>query len=351
MEADQTHVPAEIDVDAFAVILDIRQRDHSVDHIPGSSWVDPRNIDRMEQLIPDPTSPVLVYCGIGERSAVVAESLRERGYSGVTSLAGGIRRWRSEGRALIEADGEPADRYDRHVRLNGFGAEGQARIRDARVLVIGAGGLGSPVIQYLATAGVGTIGIADGDRVDTTNLQRQVIFSDSDIGLRKPEAARARVRELNPDVEVTPISAWLDADNTREVARDYQLLIDASDNYTTRLAANDAAVGLGKPLVHGAAIRWEGMVAAFDPRVGPCYRCLFPDLPENEEVCGEVGVLGAVTGVVGSLMAVEAIKHIVGAEDRTVDRLTTYDARSSRFTSLKIERSDVCPVQGRRLAI
>jgi molybdopterin/thiamine biosynthesis adenylyltransferase/rhodanese-related sulfurtransferase len=346
VEADRALLPAEIDVEAFAVILDIRERGRFTDEIPGSSWADPRDIGRIERLIPDSTSPVLVYCGIGERSAVVAEALRQRGYTGAVSLAGGIRRWRSEGRRLIESGGEPDDRYDRHVRLESFGSGGQARIRDARVLVVGAGGLGSPVIQYLATAGVGTIGIADGDRVETSNLQRQVIFSDSDIGLRKPEAARARIRELNPDVEVVPIATWLDAANAREVTRDYQLLIDASDNYPTRLAVNDAAVALGTPFVHGAAIRWEGMVAAFDPRVGPCYRCLFPDLPEAEEVCSDVGVLGAVTGVIGSLMAVEAIKHVIGAEDRTVDRLTTYDARSSRFTSLTIERSQFCAAQG-----
>lgn len=328
------------------MILDIRERDRFTDELPGSSVVDPRDISRMERLIPDSASPVLVYCGIGERSAVVVEALRERGYTGAVSLAGGIRRWRSDGGAVIEAAGEPADRYDRHVRLEGFGPHGQARIRDARVLVVGAGGLGSPVIQYLATAGVGRIGIADGDRVDATNLQRQVIFSGSDIGLRKPEAARARIQELNSDVEVAPISTWLDAANAREVAHDYQLLVDASDNYATRLAVNDAAVALGIPFVHGAAIRWEGMVAAFDPNVGPCYRCLFPNLPEAEEVCSDVGVLGAVTGVIGSLMAVEAIKHIIGAADRTVDRLTTYDARSSRFTSLTIKRSPVCAVQG-----
>ena len=175
-----------------------------------------------------------------------------------------------------------------------------------------------------------------------------MIFSGSDVGLRKPEAARARLLEVNPDVDVVPIPAWFDAENAREVAEGFELLIDASDNYATRLAVNDAAVELAVPLVHGAAIRWEGMVAAFDPRIGPCYRCLFPHLPEHEEVCSDVGVLGAVTGVVGSLMAVEAIKHIVGAEDRTVDRLITYDARASRFTSLRIERSEACPAHSRR---
>ena len=330
------------------MILDIRERDHFIDEIPGSTWVDPMDFNRIEQLIPNFTSPVLVYCGIGEKSAALADSLRQRGYTSVISLAGGIRRWRSEGNPVVEVDAQPADRYDRHVRLDGIGAEGQSRIRGARVLVVGAGGLGSPVIQYLSTAGVGTIGVVDGDRVDTTNLQRQVLFDESDIGLRKTEVARVRVGELNPDVEVEAFSVWLDAGNAREVVRGYQLVVDASDNYATRLAVNDAAVGLGMPFVHGAAIRWEGLVAAFDPRVGPCYRCLFSDLPEHEDVCSDVGVLGAVTGVIGSLMAVEAIKHIVGAQDRMVDRLITYDARSARFTSLKIERLDICPVQGPR---
>lgn len=348
MDADRAQVPAEIEIEDFAMILDIRELGHFIDEIPGSIWADPQDVGRIEQLIPDPGSRVLVYCGIGVKSAAVADALRQRGYSGATSLAGGIRRWRAEGCPVVEVESQTEDRYDRHVRLDGFGRDGQHRIRDARVLVVGAGGLGSPVIQYLATAGVGTIGIVDGDRVDTTNLQRQVIFDGYDIGLRKPEAARARVRELNPDVDVVPISAWLDAENAREVAGDYQLLIDASDNYTTRLAVNDAAVDLAMPLVHGAAIRWEGMVAAFDPRVGPCYRCLFPDLPEHEEVCSDVGVLGAVTGVIGTLMAVEAIKHIIGAPDRLVDRLITYDARSSRFTSLKIERSETCSAQSGR---
>jgi adenylyltransferase/sulfurtransferase len=156
------------------------------------------------------------------------------------------------------------------------------------------------------------------------------------------------VHELNPEVNVVPISAWVDAGNAREVAGDFQLLIDASDNYATRLAVNDAAVELEVPFVHGAAIRWEGMAAVFDPRGGPCYRCLFPDLPEHEEVCSDVGVLGAVTGVIGSLMAVEAIKHIIRAPDRMIDQLITYDARSSRFTSLRIERSADCPAHGGR---
>jgi molybdopterin/thiamine biosynthesis adenylyltransferase/rhodanese-related sulfurtransferase len=348
VDADRAPTPAEIDVDAFALILDIRERGHFIDEIPRSTWADPSDVDRIEQLIPDRGSRVLVYCGIGVRSAAVADELRQRGYSAVASLAGGIRRWRSEGCPVVEVDGQPGDRYDRHLRLDGFGTDGQARIRDARVLVVGAGGLGSPVIQYLATAGVGTIGIVDGDRVDTTNLQRQVIFSGSDVGLKKPEAARVRVREVNPHVNVVPISSWFDAGNARDVAGGFHLLIDASDNYSTRLAVNDAAVELAVPLVHGAAIRWEGMVAAFDPRVGPCYRCLFPNLPEQEEVCSDVGVLGAVTGVIGSLMAVESIKHIIGAPDRMVDRLITYDARSSRFTSLRIERSEHCPVHGGR---
>lgn len=337
--------PAQVDMSAFAAIVDLREGDRLIDRIPGAVQVGRADLAGIEQLVPTLDSPILVYCGVGDQSRTVAEHLAELGYRNVFSLAGGIRRWRSEGRPVTEEEGGPSDRYARHVRLDDIGTTGQRRIREARVAVVGAGGLGSPVIQYLATAGVGTLGIIDGDRVDLTNLQRQVLFTTSDLGLRKAEAARARVRELNPDVSVTSMPTWLDGDNATDLLNDYDLLVDASDNYATRLVANDTAVGLGMPFVHGAAIRWEGMVAAFDPSLGPCYRCLFPGLPERGEACSDVGVLGAVTGVIGSLMAAEAIKHIAGSPDRTIDRLVTYDARSARFASLRIERSDSCPVQ------
>lgn len=337
--------PAEIDVAAYATIVDLREGDGLIDRIPGAVQLSSSDLAAIGRLVPTPDSPILVYCGVGEQSRSVARALADLGYTNVVSLAGGIRRWRSEGLPLIGSDTATADRYDRHVRLDGIGERGQERLRKARVAIVGAGGLGSPVVQYLATAGIGAIALIDGDRVDPTNLQRQVLFDTNDLGLRKVDAARARVSELNSDVELTSIPTWLDAGNAAELLIGHDLLIDASDNYATRLAVNDTAVDLGVPFVHGAAIRWEGMVATFDPRVGACYRCLFPGLPDQEETCSDVGVLGAVTGVIGSLMAVESIKHIVRSPDRTIDRLVTYDARSARFTSLRIERSSSCPVQ------
>jgi len=341
-EREQT--PAQVDVTAFAAIVDLREGDRLIDRIPGAVQRGRTDLAAIGQLVPSPDSPILVYCGVGDQSRSVAEALSDLGFTSVVSLAGGIRRWRAEGLPLIETNTDVVDRYDRHVRLDGIGESGQQRVRTARVAIVGTGGLGSPVIQYLAAAGVGALDIIDGDRVDPTNLQRQVLFDTNDLGLRKADAARERVREINPDVEATSMPTWLDADNATDLLTGHDLLVDASDNFATRLAVNDTAVDLGIPFVHGAAIRWEGMVVAFDPRVGPCYRCLFPGLPEREEACGDVGVLGAVTGVIGSLMAVEAIKHLVGSADRTVDRLVTYDARSSQFTSLRIERSDSCPV-------
>jgi molybdopterin/thiamine biosynthesis adenylyltransferase len=297
----------------------------------------------MEELAPSPDAPILLYCGIGEVSRIAARSLSERGYTGFVSLLGGFRRWTSEERPIVAADSGASDRYDRHIRLAGFGREGQDKVRTASVLVLGAGGLGSPVIQYLSAAGIGTITIIDGDTVDSTNLQRQVLFDEASIGTRKVDAALASARSLNSNVTIVPIATWLDSANARDLIEGHDLVIDASDNYAARLAVNDAAVALGIPFIHGAAIRWEGLVAGFDPRVGPCYRCLFPALPENELTCSDVGVLGAVTGVIGSLMAVEALKHIIGSPDRLIDRLITYDARSGRFDSLRIKKSASCP--------
>lgn len=337
--------PHDVVLDSFAAIIDLREGDRPSHEIAGSIRVDRMDLDRIEELSPSPDSAILLYCGIGEVSRIAARSLSERGHTGVVSLLGGFRRWRSEERPIIAVADDAPDRYDRHVRLTGLGPDGQDRIRSASVLVVGAGGLGSPVIQYLAAAGIGTITIIDGDRVDQTNLQRQVLFDENTIGMDKVDAAAERVRRLNSDVNVVPIAAWLDDGNARGLIEGHDLVIDASDNYDGRLAVNDAAACAGVPFIHGAAIRWEGLVAAFDPRVGPCYRCLFPDLPRNEATCSDVGVLGAVTGVIGSLMVVEALKHIIGSPDRLIDRLVIYDARSARFDSLKIERSPTCPIE------
>jgi molybdopterin/thiamine biosynthesis adenylyltransferase/rhodanese-related sulfurtransferase len=338
-------IPDDVVLDSFVAIIDLREGDSPTHMIAGSLRIDRLDLDSMEALAPSPDAPILLYCGIGEVSRIAARSLSERGYTGFVSLLGGFRRWQSENQPIVAAGNGPSSRYDRHIRLTGFGQEGQDKIRAASVLVVGAGGLGSPVIQYLAAAGIGTITIVDGDTVDLTNLQRQVIFDEAAIGTGKADAALASARSLNSTVTVVPRAMWLDAKNATGLIEGNDLVIDASDNYATRLAVNDAAVALGIPFIHGAAIRWEGLVAGFDPRVGPCYRCLFPDLPENEMTCSDVGVLGAVTGVIGSLMTVEALKHIIGSPDRLIDRLITYDARSARFDSLNIKRSTECPVQ------
>lgn len=338
-------VPAAVDLNAFAAIVDVRRPSHRLTQIPGSVGFNRTDLEGIGELVDDPTTPILVYCAIGELSRAIVTELRERGYTGAASLAGGIRRWESEGWPLEAVAAPRRDRYDRHVRLDGIGVSGQDHIRAARVIVVGAGGLGSPVIQYLATAGVGTLTIVDGDLVEASNLQRQVVFAPSDLGRRKADAAAERVLELNSDTNAVGVAAWLDSANACDLMRHHDLAIDASDNYETRLAINDAAVALEMPLVHGAAIRWEGLVAAFDARVGPCYRCLFPDLPDGEEACSVEGVLGAVTGVIGSLMAVESIKHIVRSPDRLIDRLITYDGRSAVFSSLRIERSAGCPLE------
>lgn len=336
-------MPDDVVLDSFVAIIDLREGDSPTHKIVGSVRIDRLDLDRMGELAPSPDAPILLYCGIGEVSRIAARSLSERGYTGFVSLLGGFRRWQSEDRPIVAADSDASDRYDRHIRLAGFGREGQDKIRAASVLVLGAGGLGSPVIQYLSAAGIGTLTIIDGDTVDSTNLQRQVLFDEADIGTKKVDAALASARSLNSDVAIIPIATWLDSANARDLIAGHDLVIDASDNYASRLAVNDAAVALGIPFIHGAAIQWEGLVAGFDPRVGPCYRCLFPVLPENEQTCSDVGVLGAVTGVIGSLMAVEALKHIIGSPDRLIDRLITYDARSATFQSLGIKRSPECP--------
>ncbi len=335
--------PEDVVLEDFVAIVDLREGDLPSHQIAGSIRIDRLDLDRMSEMAPTNEAPVLLYCGIGEVSRIAVRSLSERGYTGFVSLLGGFRRWRSEERPIVAVGESAMDRYDRHTRLAGLGTDGQKMIRAASVLVLGAGGLGSPVVQYLARAGVGTIAIVDGDRVDATNLQRQVLFDEAAVGMRKVDAATASARSVNSDITVVPIATWLNEENASDLVDGHDLVIDASDNYASRLAINAAAIDRGIPFIHGAAIQWEGLVAGFDPRIGPCYRCLFPDLPEAETSCSDVGVLGAVTGVIGSLMAVEAIKHLIQSPDRLIDRLITYDARSARFDSLKIKRSDSCP--------
>ncbi|MEN8113528.1 MAG: ThiF family adenylyltransferase [Actinomycetota bacterium] len=337
------HSPGDVDLATFAVIFDLREGDPEV-ALAGSVRVDRLDFDEMERLIPAKDTRVLLFCGIGEASRIAVGSLRERGYTRVSSLLGGIRRWRAEDLPTVPAQTTTSGRYDRHLRLAGFGPEAHERLRSSGVVVVGAGGLGSPAILYLAASGVGAITIVDGDGVELTNLHRQVLFDTGTLGRNKADAAAERIVEVNPDVDAAAVAAWLDDRNAYGIISGHDLVIDASDNFGTRLAVNDAAARAGIPLVHGAAIRWDGLVAVLDPQTGPCYRCLFPNLGEEEEACSDVGVLGAVTGVIGSLMAVEATKHLVGSPDRLTGRLITYDGRSGQFQSLEVQRSAECPI-------
>lgn len=347
MDAPTTErAPGDVDLSSYTAILDLRD-DDPADSIAGSRRVNRLDFQRMEALIGDRDSPALLYCGIGEASRIAVRSLRERGYTSVVSLLGGIRRWRAEGYPTVAAVADARGRYDRQLRLEGFGDAAQQRLRSSTVLVVGAGGLGSPAILYLAASGVGAMTVVDADNVDLTNLHRQVLFDESTIGLNKAEAAAARIRAVNPDVDAVAVAAWLDDRNSLGIISGHDLVIDASDNFATRLAVNDAAARAGISLIHGAAIRWEGLVAALEPGPGPCYRCIFPGAGGEGETCADVGVLGAVTGVVGSLMAVEATKHLIGSPDRLTDRLITYDGRSGRFQTLQIERSASCPLAHR----
>lgn len=334
----------------FDSIIDVRElEERQVGAIPGSLFLPRGVLERdIEQHIPDRDTSILLYCSGGQRSVLAAAALAEMGYTDVASLDGGFDRWRLEGQrweSPAELSTEQRIRYDRHIRLAEIGPEGQERLLQARVLVVGAGGLGSPLGMYLAAAGVGTIGIVDDDIVDPTNLQRQIIHSIDSIGSQKVESARERIQSLNPDVKVESHSTRLNAANAAEIMSAYDIIVDGSDNFPTRYLINDAALRLRRPVVHGSILRFEGQVAVFTPYQGPCYRCLFrePPPPDLAPSCAEAGVLGALPGVVGSIMSVEAVKMIVGAGETLRGRLLVYDGLEQRFDTLNFARDPSCP--------
>jgi sulfur-carrier protein adenylyltransferase/sulfurtransferase len=268
-------------------LLDVREQDEVADGIvPGARHLGRAHFEsRVEDVLPDKDSEVVLYCESGVRSAFAAKTLQELGYPNVSSMSGGFARWRDLGydfdlpRIL---DAAQRDRYSRHLVLPQVGEEGQVKLLESKVLCIGAGGLGSPALLYLAAAGVGTIGIVDSDRVEASNLQRQVVHSTETIGRLKTESARDAITELNPDVEVVIHPVHLDASNARELISRYDVVIDGSDNFDTRYVINDAAVALRKPVVHGSIFRFEGMASTFIPFEGPCYRCLYREAPPAE---------------------------------------------------------------------
>jgi molybdopterin/thiamine biosynthesis adenylyltransferase/rhodanese-related sulfurtransferase len=336
------------------VLVDVRERSEwDEGYIPGAIHVPRGHLEsRIEQAVPDRDATVILYCASGNRSAFAAKALEELGYENVASLQGGFGDWKRNGfpfevpRALDDAKRR---RYSRHLLIPEVGEEGQLRLLDARILLIGAGGLGSPASLYLAAAGVGTLGIVDDDAVDETNLQRQIVHSTDRLGESKAESAKRTIEALNPDVTVKVYKERLTSENVdRILGEGWDVIVDGADNFPTRYLLNDASIWHGIPVVHGSIFRFEGQATVFKPKEGPCYRCLFPQPPPPELApsCAEGGVLGVLPGIVGSLQANEALKLALGVGEPLVGRLLLFDALETQFTEIALRRDPDCPVCG-----
>ena len=333
-----------------AVFLDVREPDeYSQGTIPGSVHIPRGNLEsNIEGRVADHDAEVVVYCAGGMRSAFAAKTLEDLGYSNVVSMAGGFNRWKDEGRSWKVPQTLTADqrnRYQRHLLLPEVGEAGQLKLLESKVLLLGAGGLGSPAALYLAAAGVGTLGVIDMDVVDASNLQRQVLHNMDRLGERKVDSAKKTLTALNPDVNVVTYDTRLGADNVLDIIRGYDVIVDGTDNFPTRYLVNDASLLEEIPVVYGAIFRFEGQVSVFHPYVGPCYRCLLPEPPPAELApsCAEAGVLGVLPGIIGSLQAMEAIKLLLGLGDSLAGRLMAYDALESSFRTFKVRRDPECP--------
>jgi len=350
-EVTPREAAARSDTPAF---LDVRERDEWEEgHIPGAVWIPRGNLEsRVEQSLPDREQPVIVYCAGGSRSAFATRTLQDLGYTSVVNLAGGFSDWKRNGfptqlpRTLAPAQQQ---RYSRHLLIPEVGEAGQLKLLDSRVLLIGAGGLGSPSSLYLAAAGVGKLGIVDADVVDASNLQRQVIHATDRLGEPKVASAKRSLEALNPDVEVVPYEERLTSENIdRILGEGWDVVVDGADNFPTRYLLNDASVWHDIPVVHGSIYRFEGQVTVFKPGDGPCYRCLFPTPPPPELApsCAEGGVLGVLPGIIGSLQANEALKVLLDEGDPLVGRLLLFDALDTAFTEVALRRDPACPVCG-----
>jgi sulfur-carrier protein adenylyltransferase/sulfurtransferase len=336
------------------VVVDVReQAEWDEGHIRGAVHVPRGHLEsRIERLAPDPARPVIVYCSAGNRSAFAAKTLTDLGYEDVVSLAGGFTDWKRNGFPVqLQAglDAPRRARYSRHLLIPEVGEEGQLRLLDSKVLLIGAGGLGSPASLYLAAAGVGRIGIVDADVVDESNLQRQIVHSTESLGEPKVESAKRTIEALNPDVEVVAYKERLTSENIERILADgWDVIVDGADNFPTRYLVNDASVWHKIPVVHGSIYRFEGQVTVFKPYEGPCYRCLFPTPPPPELApsCAEGGVLGVLPGVIGSLQASEALKLALGIGEPLIGRLLLFDALAATFDEVKLRRDPDCPVCG-----
>jgi sulfur-carrier protein adenylyltransferase/sulfurtransferase len=336
------------------LLLDVReQSEWDEGHIPGAVHVPRGHLEsRIERTAPDPARPIVVYCSAGNRSAFAAKTLGELGYEDVTSLAGGFTDWKRNGFPVELHEGLDAPqrtRYSRHLLIPEVGEQGQLKLLDSKVLLIGAGGLGSPAALYLAAAGVGRLGIVDADVVDDSNLQRQIIHSTERLGEAKVDSAKRTIEALNPDVQVVAYKERLSSENIERILADgWDVIVDGADNFPTRYLVNDASVWHDIPVVHGSIYRFEGQVTVFKPHEGPCYRCLFPTPPPPELApsCAEGGVLGVLPGVIGSLQANEALKLALDIGEPLVGRLLLFDALSAEFNEVNLRRDPECPVCG-----
>jgi molybdopterin/thiamine biosynthesis adenylyltransferase/rhodanese-related sulfurtransferase len=337
-----------------AVLVDVRERDEwDEGHIPGAIHVPRGHLEsRIESVAPDRAKRVVIYCAAGNRSAFAAKTLEELGYEDVASLAGGFTDWKRNGYAVVLPEAlQPAQRtrYSRHLLIPEIGEHGQLKLLESRILLIGAGGLGSPASLYLAAAGVGTLGIVDADVVDETNLQRQVVHSLDRLGTPKVDSARQTIEALNPDVHVETYRERLTSENVERILADgWDVIVDGADNFPTRYLVNDASVWHDVPVVHGSIFRFEGQVTVFKPGIGPCYRCLFPEPPPPELApsCAEGGVLGVLPGIIGSIQANEALKLALGIGEPLIGRLLLHDALEATFTEVAVRRDPDCPVCG-----
>jgi sulfur-carrier protein adenylyltransferase/sulfurtransferase len=353
-EIDATRAREVFD-DAGAVFLDVREpHEWAQGHLHGAIHIPLADVPQeAASALPDRSQSVVAYCATGRRSLRAAQALAELGYEDVTSLAGGIEDWFGHGHPVQFPEHglapEQRRRYSRHLLIPEVGEEGQEKLLESRMLLIGAGGLGSPASLYLAAAGVGKLGIVDADVVDDTNLQRQIVHSTERLGEPKVRSAARTLEALNPDVEVVGYEERLTSENIDRILGDgWDLIVDGADNFPTRYLVNDASIWHRIPVVHGSIFRFEGQVTVFAPGAGPCYRCLFPAPPPPEMApsCAEGGVLGVLPGIIGSLQASEALKLVLGAGDALVGRLLLFDALTATFTEVALRRDPQCPVCG-----
>ncbi|MBL6630009.1 MAG: molybdopterin-synthase adenylyltransferase MoeB [Ilumatobacteraceae bacterium] len=353
-KAEITEISTDTAADLIAaghVVLDVREPDEYAEGaLAGAIHLPRGHLEaQIETRIPDKTTPVVVYCAGGVRSAFAARTMGELGYATVTSMDGGFGRWKDEGRAWTtpaSLSAEQQNRYKRHLLLPEVGTEGQKKLLEAKVLMLGAGGLGSPAALYLAAAGVGTIGIVDMDEVDASNLQRQILHNIDRVGDRKVDSAKKTLTMLNPDVDVVTYDTRLSADNIMDIIAGYDVIVDGADNFPSRYVLNDASVKLGIPVVHGSIFRFEGMVSVFHPLEGPTYRDMVPEPPPAELApsCAEAGVLGVLPGIIGSIQALETIKVILGLGDPLIGRILSVDTTEMEFRVFNLRRDPANPV-------